>query len=281
MENENDCLTFEKYSFQKGFIDETIDATYIIHLKDNGRIDNIKDQINKYKTTKVVYIVYNKGFKNCKKPDHVQSSANDLFDVIINIFKHSNKMNYENILVLEDDYIFSEKIEDKFHQTNINSFLITNRDKPFIYLLGCVPFILFPYDKYNYRGLLASTTHSVIYNSKMRDIILSKNPADVKNHDDYFMMHLYSYKYVYYTPLCYQLFPETENQASWGEGMGPLKIIPYIIIQIFKLLKMDIQPEPGFSIFYFVSKISVLIFALLLIFVVLKTHKFKKIKVRK
>jgi hypothetical protein len=58
-----ECYTFKKITYQKGIYDESVDATYIIHLKDNGRIDHIYEQLTMYHPTKVVYIVYNLGFK--------------------------------------------------------------------------------------------------------------------------------------------------------------------------------------------------------------------------
>ena len=45
----------------------TVDATYIIHLKGNGRYKNIKKQLKQYSLTKNIHIVINKGYKNIKK----------------------------------------------------------------------------------------------------------------------------------------------------------------------------------------------------------------------
>ncbi len=62
----NLCYRFEEYNYTDGFFN-SIDTTYIIHLENNGRYDAIQDQLNKFHPTNRVYILYNKGFKKCKK----------------------------------------------------------------------------------------------------------------------------------------------------------------------------------------------------------------------
>ena len=108
-------------------------------------------------------------------------------------------------------------------------------------------------------------------------MLLNESQENIKNHDDFLMINYFNYKYTYYTPLCYQLFTETENQSNWGEGLSPiLKIIPQIVILIFKKLKMDVQTEPGYSTFYFFSKFLWVIILLILLFLVYNTFLKKK-----
>ena len=57
----------------------------------------------------------------------------------------------------------------------------------FIYLLGCLPFILIPYDieLKHYRNILSLGAHSIIYSRKMRDDFLStKNQYNIKDWDE-------------------------------------------------------------------------------------------------
>jgi hypothetical protein len=270
----NSCYKFEEYIYKRGILDETVDATYIIHLENNGRLEDIHVELNKIKPTKKVYVVFNKGYKNCSKHDYIDTSAKDLFDANVQIFNHANKMNYNNILVLEDDFVFSEKIKEQSHINNVNNFLKKNNNKPYIYLLGCIPNLLVPYDYYNYRAVGAGGTHSVIYNLKMRNIILQEDPTKIKNHDDYFIIYYFHYKYTYYIPLIYQLFAETENQNEWGAQLNDnfkfLKIFPYVVLYMHKLLKTNEHPEPGFSIFYFLSKLLFFIVLFIIIYIFYK-----------
>jgi hypothetical protein len=69
-------------------------------------------------------------------------------------------------------------------------------------------------------------------------------------------------KYMYHEPLCYQLFPETENQKSWMSFFG----LKDILILLIKLCKLDVKEEPGYTIFYNISKVLLVVIILLLIF---------------
>jgi len=107
------CYTFKKITYTEGFLDKSVDATYIIHLKDNGREEHIYKQLKEYQPTKVVYIAYNLGFKNCSKKLIEQISYQDLSDAFMQCFKHANENDYDNVLILEDDFIFSHEIKKK------------------------------------------------------------------------------------------------------------------------------------------------------------------------
>ena len=74
------CYRFEKFIFQKGLLDNCVDATYIIHLKDNGRFEGIMNKLDEYHPTKITYIVFNKGYKNCEKEDYITIPPLDLVD---------------------------------------------------------------------------------------------------------------------------------------------------------------------------------------------------------
>ena len=82
--------SFELIQFESGFFDESISATFIIHLEGNGRYEHIKKQLETYKPTSKVYILHNKGFKKSIKPNFIDSSVKDLIDAFITIFKLMN-----------------------------------------------------------------------------------------------------------------------------------------------------------------------------------------------
>ena len=95
----------------------------------------------------------------------------------------------------------------------------------------------------------------------MREIILNDDIKNIKDWDVYLCFN----KLQYYTPLCYQLFPETENNKNWGENYGVFKYLMILPKYIFKLLNLDTQVEPGYSIMYIFSKLF-LLFLLFLLF---------------
>ena len=266
MLNENSCYHFKKITYSHGLLDETVDATYIIHLEGNGRYDDILNQLEQFQPTKVVYIVFNKGYKKCQKNKNIKLPAHDLVDAFLDIFKHSTNpiQNYNNILILEDDYFFNEKITQETNLTNICTFLNNHKNEDFQYLLGCIPIIKIPcsLDLNHFRSIISLGMHATIYSQKNREKLLS---VDKKIEDWDIYNCIYSRRYTYKEALCFQLFPETENSKYWGESNYILYLLANILKSIFKMLNLHEQIEPGYSFFYIFSK---LIPILLLFFVI-------------
>ena len=80
------CYFFEKITFNDGLLNETVDATYIINLENNGRYNQIITQLEEYHPTNIVYIVHNKGYKKCKKKLPKNISYQDLTDAFLQCF---------------------------------------------------------------------------------------------------------------------------------------------------------------------------------------------------
>lgn len=259
---------FKKIIFNDGFLNDSVDATYIIHLENNGRYEQIQEQLKEYHPTNIVYILFNKGYKKSIKKPFINSPPLDLIDAFLEIFKHADKKNYNNILILEDDFIFSEKIKIKDHQLNINNSITKLDNTNFIYLLGCIPFIQIPYDLYNYR-VLSAGTHAVVYSKQNRIETLKINQEEMKDWDYH---NQNSNRITYYIPLCYQIVSETDNSKLWGSGINKfLQQICRSFIKIYKLLNLDKTPEPGTTIFYLLSKsFTLIIITLFLLFISIK-----------
>jgi hypothetical protein len=238
------CYHLEKLEFGNALLD--IDATYVIHLENNGRLDSVKAQLNEFQPTKNVFILHNKGYKNCNKGGYIDKAPLDLVDAYLYIFKDAQKKDYKHVLILEDDFIFNNKIKDKDVRQNIMNF-ISNK-KYDVYALGILPFLQKAYDNTSGISLLGSGAHAIIYSRKCINKTLQKDKRSIKDWD--FYLGTTFTKYMYNEPLCYQLFPETENQNYWPNILG----IKYITLYIMKILKLDTRVEPGFSILYIASK---------------------------
>jgi hypothetical protein len=266
------CYTFEKLTYNSGLLDTSVDVTYIIHLENSHRYDNIIKQLEKYKPTKTVYILLNKGFSKCNKMG-IKSSHADLTDCYLQIFKHAQKQNFGNVLILEDDFVFNEKIKEKEHITNINNFLDKKSNDNFIYFLGAIPWFLIPYDSYNYRCMLSTGTHSVIYSKSHRDDFLENfnRRMLVTDWDINYNINFTS-RFIYYTPLCYQICDNhTENSKNTKFQNKYLSFASEVVTYcnyniVFRILGMDKNPEPGYSFFYFYSKFIFYIALLFLIY---------------
>lgn len=264
------CYDIKKQIYKSGFLDSSVDATYIIHLKDNGRLNHIHEQLKNYQPTKVVYIVFNDGFKKCNKKLIEQVSYQDLTDAFLQCFKHANQHGYNNVLILEDDFIFSPEIKKvPTHIKNVNKFLNQNRNKEFIYYLGCNPIFIFPYsfDCNHYISYKSCSMHAIVYSKLARNTELELS----YKHWDVIVEKCIKNRYFYHKPLCYQTYPETENKKTWSEK--DFAFMGYFKNMVIKGLNLDIQPEPGFSILYLIAKILnlfiFLCFILIIIFVIL------------
>ena len=265
------CYNFEKLNYESGFLDANVDVTYIVHLENSHRYDNIIKQLEKYKPTKTVYILLNKGFGKCDKAG-IKSPHADLTDCYLQIFKHAQKQNFNNILILEDDFVFSEKIKDGEHVANINKFLEKKVGDNFIYFLGAIPWLLVPYDSYNYRCMCSSGTHSVIYSKLHRDDFLENfnRKMLVTDWDVNYNINFTS-RFIYYTPLCYQICSNSDNSKNPKFENKYLSFASEVVTYcnyniVFRMLGMDKNPEPGYSIFYFYSKFIFYICVLFLIY---------------
>ena len=268
------CYTFKKKTYTKGFLDESVDATYILHLKDNGRLEDIQNELLKYQPTKTVYIIYNEGFKKCKKKLIEQISYQDLTDAFLQSFKHANEHHYNNILILEDDFMFNSEIREKKHLKSINTFLNEKKHEEFIYYLGCNPVLIRPYtyDFNHYKSYKSCSTHSIVYSKAAR----MKTMNLQLKHWDVIVESSIPNKYLYYKPMCYQIYGDTENKKSWSEKDNIM--IFHIKNFIIKNLYLDKQPEPGFTILYTFSKIICLLITIILVcFIVYLIKHFIKI----
>jgi hypothetical protein len=272
MEENKTCYSFKKLSFDQGIFDKSLDATYILHLEGNGRYEHVIKQINKYPTTQTVYILMNPGFKKCKKTLPMQSSIFDLIDANLHTMKHANELNYKNILIFEDDFMFSKKMSDTSHHKNINDFCSTKINDEFMYFLGSVPILILPYNTYTWRGIATGATHAVIYSRGMRDKMLSIPDNTIADWDMYIAKRLNYYKYIYSEPLVNQLFVETENKSNWAYDQPEYtrKTILFFLNTSIYLLGLD-KPETvenGFNLMYLLAKLFVLFLTLLVIFLV-------------
>jgi len=260
MEENDPCYTFKEYTFTDGLLNASVDATYIVHLKENGRMPDIEKQLSEYHPTNTLFLVLNKGYKKCNKILLQQKSSHDLVDSYLHIFRHAKHMKYNNILILEDDFIFSPDIKESTTLNYLNTHLKSSQNDNFLYYLGCIPIITSPYDSQTMRVHIGMVTHAVIYSKSFRDNMLKQKFAKGYMYDwDLFIQSNMFNRYAYYKPLCYQIFPKTENRSKWDFFMTEI---------VIDLLNLENNHEPGTSILYLFSKIFSGFILVLLIYMV-------------
>lgn len=104
--------------------------------------------------------------------------------------------------------------------------------------------------------------------------------AGIGDWDVYFALRSASRKYVYYKPLCYQLFPETENSKNWGKGAVWLALLVPIVRYIILFLSLDKQAHPGYEILYFLAKTWYWVVGLLMVLILCCWRKKRGVSLR-
>ena len=106
------------------------------------------------------------------------------------------------------------------------------------------------------------TTHAIIYSKKAR----SKITDFSDKHWDVIVEKNVGSRFLYHKPLCYQLFPETENKKEWKDKDSGF--VTFIKNAFIKGLLLDKQAEWGFAFLYFLSKLIMLIIMIVFLFII-------------
>jgi len=234
-------------NFRQGILDKVIDAVYVLLLEGSDRTNKVYRQVHDYQLSKNNHILINQGYKKCKKDLCDNKSYYDLMDANIQAFKHAENKGYQNILVLEDDFIFDHRIRDPVVLKDLESFI--NHNEFTIYSLGSFNYwVTLNLKNIKHPGVrISSCAHALILSKGGRETILSKFKKDtcLENtimdglHDQWY--NIIDKRYSYYKPICYQTFPITENYREWGGNF---------IGMIFRILKLDVDYYPGWDIMY-------------------------------
>ena len=259
------AYTIKTLEYDDGIFDKSVDATYIIHLKNNGREQHIFDELSRIHPTNTIHIVYNEGFRKVDKGPRVKTTVDDLTHTYLWTFEHSVSNGYRNILILEDDFMFHVDLKETQH--NILDILESRKTEDYIFLLGCLPFMMIPRDHLTYTGITCGM-HCAVYSEQCILNTLA-NREKIVDWDIFFnFVSETTNKYIYPTPLCYQLFPITENSTNWGMEHDVLSSLSYVVKPIMRLCQLDKQVEPGYSVFYLFSKMLGIGLSLLVMYMI-------------
>ena len=199
-----------------------------------------------------------------------QSSTFDLKDAYLNVLQHSIDNNHKTIMILEDDFIFNEKI--KTEKQYLDEFVFENKDESFIYYLGCIPVLNIPIGLKHLRMFWGQATHACIYTEGVKQRLI--NTSDSVNDWDIYLNTCFSVKrYRYVIPLCYQTFPPTENRDNWKNAVYFGEYITGIVSILIKLLQSDKTPEPTFTIMYILSYIITGLILFVVLYVLYRTSR--------
>lgn len=240
------CYRIEEIPCPEGqrylFDESVIDATYILYLEGNGRLPSIQDQLARFRPTRRVYLVRNRGFKRCSKPAWIQSAAQDLTDAYCHAFQHALDGGNGKVLVLEDDFQFVDRVWEPAVRTSVARFLGTlQEDSVAKYALGCCPFMMThcSWDLEHYFGVYVQS-HANVYTRGFMESIVAAKPDQLPLLFDLNGLA----NYMYGESLCYQLLTQTENRQTWTNGLFDLCI---------DRLGLDKGPD-GYAFIYAMAK---------------------------
>lgn len=263
----------------EGLFDSSVDMAYIITMDKSDRKAQFIKEITTNKPLHTVKIVYNKGFKDNNKILPERSSNYDLIDANRHIFMDASANNYKNILVFEDDVQFTKNY-DIHDINNINIFINNNTFD--IYNIGPAGIhILYPcsWNFNHYRHLLTTTSQSIIYNRSFIDEFFKHQYPFI--HIDLYHNKINFKKYSYHKQICYQLYPETENQKKWLDGWKQILKINLLahlaynfLLRLIKFLELDKTPKNIVHIYTFNKCLSLFLLFFFLYLVVKLIKRF-------
>ena len=263
------CYRYKVINTTNTPILKNVDVLLVLTMEDNYRFNEDPFLMNLAKKT---IIQYNKGFKNCKKPDSITLSWHDIVHANYTAFKYLKK--YNNVIILEDDAVVINT--DITIYNKIDNFI---KDENFdVFSFGSIGL----FSKYNDNFLKFKKTKSctlgaiqaVIYSHEARNTLIKKiidNNFIIGQMDGYYvnsLENIFTYKY----PLIVQLFPVTENRKEWVFFDGVLP--SFIVIMFIKILKLEICHD-SWNYLYFLYRniLLLLILIILIIFTIIFTLK--------
>jgi hypothetical protein len=261
-----DPVHFEVIEFAPGstLLDSLVDATYVIHLVGNGRDEVMNQNLATFPPSQRTFVVHNRG--PAAKPPRIDSTCRDIVDTNLRIFEHARDQGFTNILVLEDDFFFGHEIHRPGVIEDIAAFIEDQGPhQAYLYSLGCLPFFALPADEagLHYYGPFFGK-HACIFSAAYREALLQKKDEvlawdwELSNPTCYF----------YHEPLCFQLFPATENRKNWGKELIPslYHTVQFLADGFVPFFALDTSIK-GYYLLYFLAKwwIFILVLAYLVV----------------
>jgi len=155
-------------------------------------------------------IQYNKGFRNCDKPEEITHTNNDINHAFMTAFQYTQ--NLENVIVFEEDAeilsydIRKYKIIDDYIANNNYNAISFWSDSDLEY-----------FNDYFYIGTSEIfSAHAIIYSKSERAAISQEILSNnfIGHFDTNYLKNILIYK----DPLIVQLHPDTENFSNWNYG---------------------------------------------------------------
>jgi hypothetical protein len=260
-------ITFTKWTFPESLF-SIVDVTYILYLRGSPRIADVERQIKNSPPTKIVYLITNDGYKKSHRPFlPEQSTLADCCYSHYTACEHAHRHGYNNILILEDDFIFEKDIIDLNNTKSIEKFILGNDIQR--YFLGCIPFMLVPssLNLTHYKMINGGASHAVIHTKRGIETFLQDYRRDPKSLLQIDMYFAQNEAYTFHKSLCTQMFPMTQNRSeNWGDTET---IKGKFFNWGINLLNLDKKTQPGTDTMYGLAKSVPYLIILIIVVIIL------------
>lgn len=256
----NNCYSYKLLSENDNPVLKNVDVTIILMMENSKRFK--KDPFI-LKLSKKTIIQYNKGFKNCIKPNSIKKTNEDINHAYYTAFEYTK--DYNNVLILEED---AEVLYyTRQHYDIVDNYIGNNSFEIFSF----ATFGSFNSINENFYNVdVAHGAHAQIITREFRSYLATnilnnnfKGEIDV----DYFSNNVIVYK----QPLIVQLFPETENFKNWRGS--------YFLHKFSTMIAGVDKNKSGWETMYIVAKLrryfsyKGLVYTILLIVILLFAKK--------
>jgi len=240
-----ECYVVTKRLFNKGILDSSIDATFIITTTGSNRMQEAQEQLEFLVPTRDVYTVYNRPSPDCAKEllgQKVDTTYQDLTHAYLYVIQHAAELNYQGrILILEDDFVWHPRLAKPAIQDDLQTFLTENN--PRLYALGAVWGWAFP----TYSGSMKhiwinerAGSHALIISNETRLDLLSMKWQYQRKWDIDMILTSFGGMYMYWQPLCVQCFTHTENSKTYEKEVPfARQILVEVGLRFYTMLGID------------------------------------------
>lgn len=199
------CYSYEDIAESENPLFKNVDLTIVLTMETAHRFK--KDPLLLNLSKKTIF-QKNKGYKNCKKPENIKRTTEDVTHAYYTAFEYSK--NYGNIIILEDD---AEVLNyNHVHYKKIDNYIGTNDFN--IISFGSLGFFT-KQDELFYRTDPMAFAQAHVLSKKTRTEIQKDMLS--KKFDGHVDGVYFTPKnvLVYHEPLIVQVLAETENFQTW------------------------------------------------------------------
>lgn len=212
-----------------GLFDGCVDACYILTMEGSPRTATAVQRWREHTPAARLFVQHNQGHRRCAKEPWVQKVSDDVTHAFLTAFRHALRQGFARILVFEDDYIPQPTVAADAPEV---CRFVRDRDADLdVYNLGCVclgvPVLGRGNEQHRKVHTACAGAHAAIYHRRYLEATATADRALLRVLDDTRMALPRFNTYTFHRPLYTQLWPATDNRATWDTPVVTMLIRAY------------------------------------------------------